>query len=130
MPRKLKNPAVIEAHVAKVHGCELKPFLHCCTQFGPTEVHHPLCGNANRIDAPWNLVSICQRAHRWCEANKTAGLVLCWDRIADRGDMDWQALEAFWRQSPRARIEMVANDDGSRWRMTAKALLWRWFDAP
>lgn len=127
MTRRLGNPAALQAHADKGLGCELKPFLHCCQLFGPTEIHHPLAGHGNRIDARWNLVSVCQRAHRWCEENKTAGLVLCWDRIAERGDMDWQALATFWRQSPRARIEMVADDIGSRWQVIAKAMLKRWF---
>jgi len=56
MPRNLRNPAVIAAHVAKVHGCELSPFLACCGGHGATEIHHVLRG-PNRIDAPWNIVA-------------------------------------------------------------------------
>ena len=123
MPRKMKHPAVIADHVAKVHGCELAPFLACCLGHGATEVHHVLRGNANRIDAPWNIVSVCSFAHEWMHRQTAQGMVICWWVIHLRGELDIDAIRQQWGRNPLARIEEVAADGGSRGKYLARKLL-------
>ena len=122
MPRKMKHPAVIEAHVAKVHGCELAPFLACCGGHGATQVHHVLRG-PNRVDAPWNIVSVCHQAHDMMHRDTAGGMVLCWWAIHLRGELDIDAIRQQWGRNPLARIEEVAADGGSRGKYLARKLL-------
>jgi hypothetical protein len=116
MPRQLRNPAVIHDHLAKIHGCELSPFLSCCGGHGATQVHHVLRG-ANRIDAPWNIVSVCQFAHDWMHRETAQGMVICWWVIHLRGELDIDAIREQWGRNPLARLEEVAKGwvDGSKW---------------
>ena len=122
MPRNLKNPAVIADHVAKVHGCELSPFLACCGGHGATEIHHVLRG-PNRVDAPWNIVSVCKAAHDMMHRDTAGGMVLCWHVIHLRGELDIDAIRKQWGRNPLARIEEVAADGGSRGKYLARKLL-------
>ena len=123
MPRKMKHPAVIAAHVAKVHGCELSPFLACCGGHSATQVHHVLRGNANRVDAPWNIVSVCQFAHEWMHRQTAQGMVICWWVIHLRGELDIDAIQKQWGRNPLARIEEVAMDFDSAFQYSARKLL-------
>lgn len=123
MPRKMKNPAVIEAHVAKVNGCELAPYLWCCGGYRATQIHHVLRGNANRVDAPWNIVSVCQFAHEWMHRQTAQGMVICWWVIHLRGELNVDAIRQQWGRNPLARIEEVAKDLGSAFQYSARKLL-------
>lgn len=120
--RRLGNPAVLQAHADAVHGCELAPFIACCGGHGATEIHHVLHGNANRIDAPWNLVNVCRQAHDWCHRNTAEGMVACWQALDVRGALDLDAIKEFWRRCPWDRIRQVA-DSKSDLRLIAKQLL-------
>ncbi len=122
MPRKMKNPAVIADHVAKVHGCELSPYLACCGGHGATEVHHVLRG-PNRIDAPWNIVSVCKAAHDWCHHETVQGMVICWHVIHLRGELDIDAIRRQWGRNPLARIDQVASGACSAFRFVARKLI-------
>jgi hypothetical protein len=123
MPRKMKHPAVIADHVAKVHGCELAPFLACCGGHGATEIHHVLRGNANRIDAPWNIVSVCKSAHDWCHRETVQGMVICWHVIHLRGELEIDAIRQQWGRNPLQRIDQVASGVCSAFRFVARNLL-------
>ena len=123
MTRRLGNPAVLQAHADAVHGCELAPFIACCGGHGATQIHHVLHGNANRIDAPWNLVSVCQHAHDWCHRETVQGMVLCWHVLHLRGELDIDAIHQQWRRNPIQRIEQVARDACSAFRFVARKLL-------
>ena len=123
MTRRLGNPAVLQAHADAVHGCELAPFLACCGGHGATQIHHVLHGNANRIDATWNIVSVCQQAHDWCHRDTAGGMVLCWHVIHLRGGLDLEAIHEFWRRNPRERIAGVAETIGHPLRKIAAKLL-------
>lgn len=122
MPRKMKHPAVIEDHVAKVNGCELAPFLACCLGHGQTEIHHVLRG-PSRMDAPWNIVSVCRFAHEWMHDETAQGMVICWWVIHLRGELDVEAIRQQWGRSPLARIEDVARDKESAFQFSARKLL-------
>ena len=123
MTRRLGNPAVLQAHADAVHGCELAPFLACCGGHGETQIHHVLHGAANRIDAPWNLVSVCRQAHDWCHRDTVGGMVLCWHVIHLRGHLDLAAIQEFWRRNPRERIAMTAETIGHPLQRIAAKLL-------
>ena len=122
MPRKMKHPAVFADHVAKVSGCELAPYLSCCLGHGATEVHHVLRG-PNRIDALWNIVSVCSFAHEWMHRQTAQGMVICWWVIHLRGELDIDAIRKQWGRNPLARIEEVAKDVESAFQFTARKLL-------
>ena len=123
MTRRLGNPAVLQAHADAVHGCELAPFLACCGGHGETQIHHVLHGAANRIDAPWNLVSVCQHGHDWCHRDTAGGMVLCWHVIHLRGQLDLDAIQKFWRRNPRERIAAIADSIVDPLRRIAAKLL-------
>ena len=123
MTRRLGNPAVLQAHADAVHGCELAPFLACCGGHGETQIHHVLHGAANRIDAAWNLVSVCRQAHDWCHRDTVGGMVLCWHVIHLRGQLDLEAIHEFWRRNPRERIAMTAETIGHPLQRIAAKLL-------
>jgi len=122
MTRRLANPAVLAAHAAAVHGCELAPFLACCGGHGATQIHHVLRG-PNRVDAAWNLVSVCDVAHDWCHQETVQGMVICWHVLHLRGDLDIDAIRQQWGRSPLQRIELVARDACSSFRFVARKLL-------
>ncbi len=112
MTRRLGNRAVLQEHADKGLGCELAPFRACCGGHGPAEFHHVLRGHGNRIDAAWNLVSVCPQSHRWCEQDTEGGMVLCWWAIHQRGELDLQAISDFWRRCAWQRIrDVVARED-------------------
>lgn len=123
MTRRLGNPAVLQAHANAVHGCELAPFIACCGGHGATQIHHVLHGAANRIDVPWNLVSVCRQAHDWCHRDTVGGMVLCWHVIHLRGELDLAAIQEFWRRNPRERIAMTAETIGHPLQRIAAKLL-------
>jgi hypothetical protein len=120
--RRLGNPAVLQAHADAVHGCELAPFLACCGGHGATQIHHVLRG-ANRIDATWNIVSVCQQAHDMMHRDTAGGMVICWWVIHLRGELDIDAIRQQWGRNPLARIEEVAADSGSRGKYLARKLM-------
>jgi hypothetical protein len=122
MTRRLGNPAVLQAHADAVHGCELAPFLACCGGHGATQIHHVLRG-ANRIDATWNIVSVCQQAHDMMHRDTAGGMVICWWVIHLRGELDIDAIRQQWGRNPLARIEEVAADSGSRGKYLARKLM-------
>ena len=122
MPRQMRNPAVIHDHVAKVHGCELSPFLACCGGHGQTEIHHVLRG-PNRIDAPWNIVSVCKVAHDWCHRETVQGMVICWHVIHLRQELEIDAIRQQWGRNPLQRIDQVASGVCSAFRFVARKLL-------
>jgi hypothetical protein len=129
MPRRLANPAAIRAHIDAVQGCEFEPFRACCGGHGETQIHHVLHGNANRKDAPWNLVSICKPAHDWAHRKTVDGMVLAWWVLHLRGAFDLEAIRQFWRRDPLARIEEVATDNSKPLRWQARKLLEVYGDA-
>jgi len=120
--RRLGNPAVLQAHADAVHGCELAPFIACCGGHGATQIHHVLRG-ANRIDATWNIVSVCQQAHDMMHRDTAGGMVICWWVIHLRGELDIDAIRQQWGRNPLARIEEVAADSGSRGKYLARKLM-------
>jgi hypothetical protein len=123
MPRRLANRAAIQAHLDAVQGCEFAPFIACCGGHGATQIHHVLHGNGNRIDAPWNLVSICKPAHDWTHRETVESMVLGWWVLHLRGAFDIVAIREFWRRNPLARIEEVATDNSKPLRWQARKLL-------
>ena len=120
--RRLGNPAVLQAHADAVHGCELAPFIACCGGHGATQIHHVLRG-ANRINATWNIVSVCQQAHDMMHRDTAGGMVICWWVIHLRGELDIDAIRQQWGRNPLARIEEVAADSGSRGKYLARKLM-------
>jgi hypothetical protein len=128
MPRRLANPAAIQAHLDAVQGCEFAPFIACCGGHGATEIHHVLRG-PNRVDASWNLVSLCPFAHEWCHEQTVNGMVLAWWVLHLRSAFDREAIHKQWMRNPMARIEEVANDSTNLVRDQARKLLEVYGDA-
>lgn len=122
MTRRLANKAVLAAHADKGLGCELAPFLACCGGHGLTQIHHVLRG-PNRVDAAWNLVSVCGVAHDWCHRETVQGMVICWHVLHLRGDLNIDAIRQQWGRNPLQRIDQVARDACSSFRLVARKLL-------
>jgi len=78
---------------------------------------------ANRIDATWNIVSVCQQAHDMMHRDTAGGMVICWWVIHLRGELDIDAIRQQWGRNPLARIEEVAADSGSRGKYLARKLM-------
>jgi hypothetical protein len=121
--RRLANPMAIQDHLAAVHGCEFAPFRSCCNGRLPTQIHHVLRGHADRVDASWNMVSICVYSHQWAHQETVEGMVLAWWVLHLRGAFDRDAIHEFWRRNPLERIEQVAADNNKALRWQARKLM-------
>jgi hypothetical protein len=82
-----------------------------------------LRGHADRIDAPWNMVSICVYSHEWAHRETVDGMVLAWWVLHLRGAFDIDAIREFWRRNPLERIEQVAADNNKALRWQARKLM-------